>query len=215
MLIGPPCVGKSLWTEDAFRHFNIKPFIVSKDKIVEEVAEEYDLSYFDMFQKPPAGSPISDVHHKFGTIVDTGNGNLVYERIAAARNQIEWRYKQRLKKAPGNEVIVIDRTNMNKHSRSESFSCLQNHFFSYKKIAVIFMFEGAENYIKKVSEKRQKKCEKMGKNKRIPMHVFDHMFSSYEEPKKEEGFDKIIYIDNRMLLESIAKAPSEDVRIEQ
>lgn len=62
ILIGPPAVGKSTWVENNLGNQDLH--VINRDEIVEEVAEENDLTYDDMFAKPGQDKNIGDKQEK-------------------------------------------------------------------------------------------------------------------------------------------------------
>ena len=79
--------------------------------------------------------------------------------------------------------VIWDQTNMSVKSRKLAMSL----FKDYKKIAVVF------SICPKELERRLEKREKE-EGKHIPDFVIDTMSRKYNEPTKEEGFDKIVFI---------------------
>lgn len=54
-----------------------------------------------------------------------------------------------------------------------------------------------------MNKKRSDELKKIGKSKTIPDHVYDSMFSRFEDVTKEEGFDDIEYIDNIKIFKNL------------
>ena len=82
----------------------------------------------------------------------------------------------------------------------------------FEKIAVVFEFQGIEDSILKVAEKRAEKEKLKGKSKTIPASVLQNMFKRFSRPTKNEGYDEIISVDKRALLRKLANG--EDVSAE-
>ena len=75
----------------------------------------------------------------------------------------------------------------------------------YKKIAVVFKFEGAEEIIKAVAAKRAAQAKERGESKTIPPHVFDRMFKAFQQVDPgAEGFDEVVSVDNTKALRQLA-----------
>lgn len=66
VLVGPPSVGKSTWTNNNFPD----AYVISRDDIVDEVASKYGWTYDDMFATPPSDSKIGDNDEKYGTVIE-------------------------------------------------------------------------------------------------------------------------------------------------
>ena len=201
VLVGPPSVGKSRWIDDTF---DIKPYIISRDDIVLEVADQYGWTYDDMFAGPPEDAVIGDVHPEYGEVVAPPSymtwASSVYSKVNEANAEVHNLYMQRVSGAlPSGQDIIVDMTNMNKGSRSRALNAIDGHRDDYEKIAVVFEFQGAEQAIRKVADIRSKE-----ENKTIPSDAFDRMFSGYEPVSLDEGFDAIINVDNRSILRDLA-----------
>ena len=211
VLVGPPSIGKSTWVSNTFK--DTPPFIISRDDIVDEVADEYGLTYDEMFSAPPSGSTIGEIHSKFGKVIQTPTrevhdvkfAKLIYDKVWEANNEVYHRYQERMKEARGKDNIVIDRTNMTPKERKEAFEIIEGIEDQYHKVAVVFTFKGIEEIIKKVNLKRAEELKKLGRYKTIPGEVFNRMFSRYQEVGKDEGFDEIINIDNSEALRRISQ----------
>ena len=175
ILVGPPAIGKSTWVKQNAPN----AFIVSRDDIVNKVAEKYGLTYDDMFD-PVNKDKNNEINHEFS------------KRIPEAMQS--------------DKDIVVDMTNMGVGSRKRMLGSFKNILDSYKKVAVVFNFEGSDvqRAIKNIAAKRAEETKADGGSKTIPPFVFDKMFASYEEPTKEEGFDDIINVDDsKRLLQSL------------
>ena len=209
VLVGPPSVGKSTWTKKYFPD----SYIINRDDIVEEVANSYGWTYDDMFATPPVDVEIGDVDEKFGTVKKAPKWmtwtKTVFDKVQEANGKVEQLMNKRVNRAvPSNQDIVIDMTNMNSGARRRNaFKAIKGNEENYYKIAVDFKFQGAEETIKKMAAKRAEIAKRMGRSKTIPNAAFDRMFSSYEKPTTNEGFDLIISVDN---IETLKKALEEN-----
>lgn len=206
VLVGPPSVGKSTWIKNTFEE---KPYVINRDDIAEKVASEYGYTYDDMFVGPPEGAKLGDVDEKYGKVVESPEfmtwQPLSFDKVLEANNKVHELFMQRTADAvPAGKDIVIDMTNMNADSRVRALSTIEGAEEEYQKIAVIFEFEGAEDIIMKVAEKRAEAARRMGKHKTIPEAAFRRMFEAFEKPTPKEGFDKIISVDNRAMLRRLA-----------
>ena len=79
--------------------------------------------------------------------------------------------------------IIWDQTSITKKSRSKKLKMIPK---DYEKIAVVFS-------IPKEDELKKRLTSRPGKV--IPNRVMSQMIDHFEEPTKEEGFDRIIYIN--------------------
>lgn len=211
VLVGPPSVGKSTWIKNTFKE---APFIISRDNIVEKVAGTYGWTYDDMFATPPEDAKIGDSDEKYGNVVEPPyvieppswmtSAKSAFDKVLEANAKVQELFNQRSAGAKTTkENIVIDMTNMNAGARKRALDAVSSDDAA-EKIAVVFKFEGSEDIIKKVAAKRAEAAKRMGKSKTIPAAVFDRMFASFEKPTTAEGFDKIVDVDNREMLASLA-----------
>lgn len=180
VLVGPPSVGKSTWINKTFGKYS-RPYIINRDDIVEKVAEEYGLSYDDMFTNPPS------------------------DQIIEANNKVQKLFNERVREARGQEKIVVDMTNLTVNSRKSALKSVSGLESEYYKIAVVFKFLGFEDLIRSVAKQRSGDYKKLGKSKTISDKVFDSMFGRYQEVQDEEGFDEIIEVDNLQDLQKIVQ----------
>jgi GTPase SAR1 family protein len=198
VLVGPPSVGKSTWIKNTFQ--DVEPYIINRDDIAENVASEYGWTYDDMFVAPPKDAEIGDQNEKYGEVVKSPSfmswQPLSFSRVLEANNKVQNIFGNRVQKGKGKDNIVVDMTNMNANSRKRALDSISGSEDEYKKIAVVFNFQGIEDLIKKVAEKRAEIAKSMGRSKTIGPEVFDKMFASYREVSSDEGFDEIINIDN-------------------
>lgn len=198
VLVGPPSVGKSTWIKNYFT--TNKPYIISRDDIVEEVAERRGFTYDDLFEKPNIDANIGDKHEKYGEVIPSppwmSFSKLSYDKIADANKEVVDLFDERIKYAAGENNIVIDMTNIGTISRKNILNKLSSISDGYKKIAVVFNFKGGEDIIKKMAQKRAEEYKAMGKSKTLPPEVIDRMFANYQDIQPEEGFDEVMHVDN-------------------
>lgn len=198
VLVGPPSVGKSTWIKNYFT--TDIPYVISRDDIVEEVAERLGLTYDDLFEKPNIDANIGDEHEKYGKVIPSppwmSFSKLSYDKIADANKQVVDLFDERIKNAKGEQNIVIDMTNIGTISRKNILNKLSSISDDYKKIAVVFNFKGGEDIIKKMAQKRADEYKAMGKSKTLPPEVIDRMFANYQDVQPDEGFDEVMHVDN-------------------
>jgi hypothetical protein len=209
VLVGPPSVGKSTWIKSNFPN----AYIINRDDIVEKVASSYGWSYDDIYATPPSDAEIGDVDEKFGNVIPAPEWmtwtKTVFDKVKEANEKIKPLMNSRMSGAHNsNQDVVVDMTHMTKSERDMTIKGLESGGDEYYKVAVDFKFKGAEDVIKRVSEKRAEAAKRMGKSKTIPSASFDRMFSSYEEPTKDEGFDEVISVDN---IENLKKSLNESI----
>lgn len=229
VLVGPPSVGKSTWISKTF--VDVNPYVINRDELVEQVAEEYGWTYDDMFVTPPDNSEKGEVSEKYGKVVPApaymnwkGAPKLVYDKVIEANGKVQKLYTDKIAGAKGQDNIVVDMTNMNAGSRKGALKAIEGQEGEYNKVAVVFKFKGSEDLIKKVALKRAQEAQKARKSKTIPEVVFDRMFQSYdlksegggelstqeiESRLKSEGFDRVILEDN---IEGLKKYISQEVK---
>lgn len=174
VLVGPPSIGKSTWIQQTFG--SEKPYIISRDDIVDQVAGSMGLTYDDMFSQTPEMKAANDIIN------------------SKLKNRIDTASQQ-------DRDIVVDMTNMSAFARKNALQAGSDH----EKIAVVFPFHGAENIIKRVAAKRAAKIKANGGSKTIPDAAFDRMFSNYQEISPDEGFDRVIHRDNREMLRKLVE----------
>ena len=209
VLVGPPSVGKSTWIRETFKGKS-SPYVISRDDIADSVADSMGWTYDDMFVSPPKDAQEGDVDEKYGTVVKSPAymtwQPLSYDKVVEANGKIHDQFTKRVAGAqPSGKDIVVDMTNMNARARKGAQAAIESASEGdYKKIAVVFNFEGAEEIIKKVAEKRRKEKEKEGKSKTIPPEAFDRMFKAFQKVDPSEGFDEVISVDNIAALRALA-----------
>ena len=204
VLVGPPSVGKSTWIRKTFG--DVKPYIINRDDIVSKVAKEAGLTYDDLFELPDQeNDKIGDVHDVYGKVIKSPHkyAKVVYDKIQNLNNQVRSLFQQRVEGAvPSGKDIVVDMTNMYVGSRKGALSAIEKaQEGEYKKIAVVFSFEGAEDTIRRMAALRAKRAKEAGESKTIPDHVMTKMMKQFQKVEPSEGFDEIISVDNREELE--------------
>ena len=205
VLVGPPSVGKSSWIASTFEHD--KPYVINRDDIADQVAGEYGWTYDDLFVNPPDTLEMGQEDEKYGKVEPAPSWmtwtKKVFSKVMEANNKVQEIFNQKVSGiSSSDQDVVVDMTNMNAGSRKGALKMIVDADF--EKIAVVFEFEGAEDFIKKVSEKRAEAAKRMGKSKTIPPEAFDRMFKAFARPSTSEGFDKIVSVDNRELLKKLA-----------
>jgi len=215
VLVGPPSVGKSTWISNTFEK---KPYVISRDDIVESVAAGLGWTYDDLFVSPPVDAELGDQDSKYGEVVESPSWMtwqpLSFDRVLVANNDVQAAFNQRVAGAlPSNSDVVVDMTNMNARARKGALAAIAGSEADFDKIAVVFEFEGAEDVIKRVAAKRAAAAKRMGKSKTIPPAAFDRMFSSFQRVTGDEGFDEVVSVDNRAVLEQLANETNESARL--
>ena len=217
VLVGPPSVGKSSWISNTFG--SNQPYVINRDDIVEQVASQYGWTYDDMFVNPPDTLEVGQEDEKYGKVDPAPSWmtwtKKVFSKVMEANNKVKELFEQKISGiSSSNQDVVVDMTNMNAGSRKNALNMIGDS--NFKKIAVVFEFEGAEDFIKKVSEKRAEAAKRMGKSKTIPPDTFDRMLKAFGRPSTSEGFDEIVSVDNRELLKKLANdEPLKESRMYQ
>lgn len=201
VLVGPPAVGKSTWIKNTFAEKN--PYIISRDDIVNKIADSMGITYDEMFVRP--NEPLGFENEKYGTVVNSPAfmkwQPLSYSKILEANTIVNNLLKERFNNAvQSGKDIVVDMTNMTANARKQALKAVEGKEDMYDKIAVVFSFEGAEDIIKKVSKRRSEE-----ESKTIPEDVLDKMMSSFQKISPDENFDKVISVDNREALKRLVQ----------
>jgi len=207
VLVGPPSVGKSTWIKNTFGDTN--PYIINRDDIVEKVAASYNWTYNDMFVTPPEDAVIGESDPKYGEVITPPSwmtwAKSIFSRVIEANGKVQEAFNQRVSgAAPSGQDVVVDMTNMNAAARARAMAAIEGRQDDYEKIAVDFKFEGAEDVIMRVAQKRAEAAARMGKSKTIPPAAMQRMMGAYETPSLDEGFDSIVEVDNREILRDLA-----------
>tara|TARA_R110000822_G_scaffold307446_1_gene434536 strand:+ start:424 stop:1134 length:711 start_codon:yes stop_codon:yes gene_type:complete len=206
VLVGPPSIGKSTWIKSTFKEM---PYTINRDDIVEKVASSYGWTYDDMFASPPQDAKVGEEDQKFGKVIKSPSWMTwqatVFDKVLEANGKVQKLFNSRVAgAAPSGKDIVIDMTNMNSGARARALAAIKGSEDSYKKVAVVFDFEGVEDAIQAIAQKRAEAAKRMGKSKTIPTAAFKRMFGSFQKVESNEGFDEIVSVDNRQLLQKLA-----------
>jgi len=207
VLVGPPSVGKSTWIKNTFGDTN--PYVINRDDIVEKVAASYNWTYNDMFVTPPEDAVIGESDPKYGEVITPPSwmtwAKSIFSLVIEANGKVQEAFNQRVSgAAPSGQDVVVDMTNMNAAARARAMAAIEGRQDDYEKIAVDFKFEGAEDVIMRVAQKRAEAAARMGKSKTIPPAAMQRMMGAYEAPSLDEGFDSIVEVDNREILRDLA-----------
>jgi len=207
VLVGPPSVGKSTWIKSTF--VDAVPYVINRDDIVDQIASTYGWTYDDMFVTPPEDAVLGAADPVYGEVQESPAwmtwAKWVFSNVIEANVKVQAAFQQRVSGAvPSGEDIVVDMTNMNKAARARALSAISGSESEYEKIGVDFKFEGAEEVVIKVAQKRAEAAERMGKSKTIPEAAMRRMMGAYEKPSIDEGFDSIVEVDNRQILRDLA-----------
>jgi hypothetical protein len=151
--------------------------IISRDAIVERVAEENGYTYTELFDNTP--------------------------EIKELNKQINQELANNIDKASiGGNDVVVDMTNMNVKSRAGLLNKFPRNKFT--RIALDFMPDSSNfDNLMKSNEFRNTELSKTGKDKNISRNVLQMMFDRYEPPTEEEGFDRVTEIDVNPRLSNI------------
>lgn len=207
VLVGPPSVGKSTWISRTFG--DMKPYIISRDDVADDVAASHGWTYDDMFEPPPADAKIGDTDEKYGKVVKSPSWMtrrpLSYSGVLDANNEVQSKFSDMVTRAVDSGLdIVVDMTNMSARARQGALAAIKGHEDEFKKVAVVFPFQGAEDAVKAVAAKRAAATKAAGGSKTVPPDVIDDMMKAFERVAPEEGFDEVVEFDNRAKLRALA-----------
>jgi len=201
VLVGPPAIGKSTWIAQ-----NVPDaYVVNRDDIVTQIAKGKGLTYDDMFASPPKDAEIGYQQAPYGVVINRPPElpdflpEKLWNNVTDANNEVYEALNQRFAGAgQSGKDIVVDMTNMDVANRQRGFASIGD-LPGYKKIAVVFNFQGSDvqKAVINLANKRSKEIAAQGGSKTIPEDVMQNMFSAYEPPTREEGFDEIINVDDR------------------
>ena len=166
-LVGMPAVGKSTYISGMGWDQDPNTYIHSSDDVMMEWAEARGLTYDEAFEKVDFMKEILPV--------------LLSRFRYAVENDMN---------------IVVDMVNASPRQRANTLGMINKDDFIVR--AVVFGHELWKAQDKQFFEKIVKAVNKRGQeqNKNIPRDkLWDFMFSIYEEPTREEGFDQINFID--------------------
>jgi predicted kinase len=192
VLVGLPAIGKSTW----IKNNHPDSYVISRDDIVDQVADEQGWVYDEMFKAPPKTAKLGDVDPVYGKVVKSPEfmkwQPLSYESVLKANSKVQRLFNQRVEQAhDSNRHIIVDMTNMNAKSRKGAFKAIKGHEDEYDKIAVVFDFKGNEQVIKDMAKKRAELAKQAGKPKTIPDHVMDNMMNNFQDIQDHEKFDSV------------------------
>lgn len=207
ILIGPPAVGKSTWARE---NVSSDAHIISRDSVVERIAEDMGWTYNDMFSAPPAGANVGDKDEKFGEVVRSPRWmnwqRLSWSKVLRANELVKKEMNDEIKKArESGKDIVVDMTNLSRSARASVLGWIKGLESDFNKVAVNFPFQGYQDVIKSISKIRAQRMKEEGKSKDIPGKVMDEMFGRWQAPDLNEGFDDIVEVDNREMLAEILR----------
>jgi len=225
VLVGPPAIGKSTWIKQNAPD----AFVINSDETKEKIAGQLGLTYDDLFAEPDQSLPFGAVagdngeNEAYGEIIkkgidpDTGQPqegwipDWVPEKLwsnivrvnAKATDVFEQRFPDAI---TSGQDIILDLTNLDSEFRERLINKFGDAIQGYRRVAVVFNFQGSDvqQAIKNLARTRSEEIKAQGRSKTIPDKAFDRMFTSYEEPTKEEGYDEVINVDDRQrLLQSL------------
>jgi len=228
LLVGPPGMGKSFYTNKLKKKYDI----FNRDDIVIEICEREGLTYKDAYNRPnlvldkntreyfvPKETDFYEedgrrylLYYEFlGEVIELPEKSFMrrwsdegFKKIIDINNEIEETFINRLEKSiKGLHNIIIDMTNITKILRHTMINKLKDKKNKYKVIAVIFNNGGKdmEDLIININRKRDLDLIKNKREKSLPDTLIKTFLKNYEEPKKEEGIDEIINIDTKKELE--------------
>lgn len=185
ILVGIPCSGKTTFRNNSYNQNDI--FVISRDDIRNELIQEYEIPYQDMFKKPKDEDPL--IHPVYGIKTQSGNWSNIEKMNADFNERFEYRKEQAVKEIEKGKRIVVDLTNTTKSERKEIIDLFKNvDNVSFN--AFIFEFERNFELIKETNQIRGQKNENV-----IPDFVFDNFIDKFENVDLTEGFDNIKGID--------------------
>jgi len=202
VLVGPPSIGKTTWINQNFG--DTPPYVISRDKVVEAIASAKNWTYDDLFVCPPKSAKLGDFDVKYGEVVRSPEymtwQPLSYSHVVAANDRVETEFREKICEASGYDTIVVDMTNLNKDARRRALKPIEGKEADYKKIAVVFRFDGAENTVLELSRLRSMVSAKNGRPKTVTEETVKRIIGSFENICGDEGFDNVMSVDNRSLL---------------
>lgn len=207
VLVGPPSVGKSTWIE---KHWP-NAYVINRDDIVNQVADGMGWTYDDMYVDPREIPPDKEAskkqgkpyHPKYGFVEPAPSymswpnaPKQVYSKVLKANGEIFSKHMANSSAAKDSGLdIVVDMTNMSAGARKVALKAVEGREGEYEKIAVDFKYPSPE-IVAAIAEKRNEEEKEEGRSKTIDLKTINRFISQYEPPSKEEGFDKVISVDN-------------------
>ena len=173
-LIGMPAVGKSTFIQEQGWDRDPHTLLHSTDNIIEAIAMSEGITYDDFFD---ADAPLPWPKKRFAKeVLPIAIGNLNH----AIENDFD---------------IVVDMVNNSAHSRGLTLQSIDPNQYNIE--AIVFghdrWAEQDPRFLRKIKKAVQKRS--LEQNKTVPDNVLDRMFSGYEEPSRDEGFDRITYLE--------------------
>jgi len=162
-LIGPPGSGKSFFAKQ-YLDKNLDTVLISFDNLVEEWAEENELTYSEAFENSTEWKGMFKEEEIVSFSMFDFKMYLGEQVIIATRH---------------NKNILVDMTNL----RTRSFYALVSESKIYRKEAIIFEID--DNLLRQRLINRQKQTGKY-----VPDYVVNDMIQSYLPPE-EKDFDTI------------------------
>ena len=171
-LIGPPAVGKSHWLEhEAYKHGITNPLVISRDNLVDIVANLIGKTYDDMFSRD-------------GKTPEIDEANKTIDGLLQSRFDLAKEY----------DCIVIDMTNMSVKSRMRNWNRLGLKNSDIEKIAILFDWTSIEDLIS-IADKRAQELKLKGQSKTIPESVYKKMLRDFQPPSPEEQYTQTITVE--------------------
>lgn len=231
ILVGPPGIGKSFYTNKLDKSYDI----INRDNIVFEIFEDMGLSYKDSFSRPnfvfgknreyfiPEETDFYLVDDKkylreyehLGEVVELPENSYMrrwanegFSTIMEKNEIVQKTFNTRLNNSlNAKHNVVIDMTNITKDNRKDIINKLGPNRIFYKVKAVVFNEggKGMEDTIIDINKKRDLELIKIKREKNIPEDVIKNFINRYEEPTKDEGIDEIIFVDTKKDLEKMSK----------
>lgn len=230
LLVGPPGMGKSYYTNKLEKKYDI----FNRDDIVIEVCEREGFTYKDAFNRPNLvldkntreyfvpeesdfyydenGSKYLLYYEFLGEVIELPEKSYMrrwsdegFKKIIDLNNEVEETFTNRLEESIKElHNIIIDMTNITKISRSTMINKLRDNRGNYKVVAVIFNNGGRDmkNLIINIIKKRDLDLIKNKREKNLPDTLLKNFIKNYKEPEKSEGIDEIVHVNTKKELES-------------
>lgn len=237
LLVGPPGMGKSFYTNKLEKKYDI----FNRDDLVVEICEREGFTYKEAYDRPklvmdrntreyfvPDDADFYEENGKkylknyefLGEIIEIPENHYMrrwskdcFKKIIDINNEIEDTFINGVERSISElHNIVIDMTNITKILRRTMINKLKDKREYYKVIAVIFNNGGKnmEDLIIDINNKRNLDFVKTKREKGLPDAVIRTFIKNYEEPKKEEGIDEIIHVDTKKELEQFLNSDKQN-----